>query len=568
MLHYTRREHMSTFMIHQENILNKENQEERNNTSTRNETIQERYDSFPQYHTLWKMLSSDKDVLEEMKSFRNNPSVMKTLDPNSDPMEQQAKHIGRMTNNDFMSAIANKESITFQVDACCDMIGCEGCVDPIYEEEKDESVDQERIVTDPIHSLGSVRKSHFQEARTLQYASSGEDDDDEEEENFQSSSSSNSSSSGGSTIVAFNISHLGVEDEDDHTTSSSEASKNLNESDLGLDMSQLTISPSLHDNSMTRPSECKDESSSEVEWNDDEDEEEDESIVSDDDIMAQENTIIILDDDDDESDYESDYDTKSLVDEALGSDKPQKSSKKDKLHFKRNRDAITLATKQLFDKTVFKGALESVQVTYVPRLTSTAGLTRLKTRTTNGVQSRLASIELSSKLIDDEQRLRSTLMHELCHAAAFLVDGVTKPPHGACFKKWSKVAMKLIPEITVSTTHSYVTNTHKYAWACTNSDCRIIIKRHSNSVNVDRHVCGKCKSKLIEIEVKSKDSSEIVPKKKREASGFSLYVQQHSSSVRARLEKESKGKKIEQKEVMKELSVMWRNSKNDKTNDQ
>ena len=86
MLHYTRREHMSTFIIHQENILNKENQEERNNTSTRNETIQERYDSFPQYHTLWKMLSSDKDVLEEMKSFRNNPSVMKTLDPNSDPM--------------------------------------------------------------------------------------------------------------------------------------------------------------------------------------------------------------------------------------------------------------------------------------------------------------------------------------------------------------------------------------------------------------------------------------------------------------------------------------------------
>lgn len=566
MFHSTLRGHVPTIMNHrQENhVVNKEDQEERTNTSTRNKTIQERYDSFPQYHTLWKMLSTDKDVLEEMKSFRKSQNVMKVLDPNSNPIKQQTKHIGRMTNNDFMSAITNKESITFQIDACCDMIGCEGCMDPIYEEEKEESVDQETIVTDPKHSLGSVRKSHLKEMRTFEFASSSSE---EEEDKFQSSSSSNSSSSGGSTIVAFDISHLGVEDGDDHTTSSAETLKKLNESDLGFDMSQLTISPSLNNNSITRPSECKDDSSSEVEWNDDDDDD-NESIVSDDDINAQENTIIILDDDDDESDYQSDCDTNSLVDEALVGDKPQKVSNEDKLHFKRNRDAITLATKQWFDKTVFKGALESVQITYVPRLTSTAGLTRLKTRTTNGVQSRLASIELSSKLIDDEQRLRSTLMHELCHAAAFLVDGVTKPPHGACFKKWSKVAMKLIPKITVSTTHSYVTNTHKYAWACTNSDCRIIIKRHSNSVNVDKHVCGKCKSKLIEIDVKSKDSSEIVPKKKREASGFSLYVQQHSSSVRARLEIESNGKKVEQKEVMKELGVMWRNSKNDKTNDQ
>jgi predicted SprT family Zn-dependent metalloprotease len=306
--------------------------------------------------------------------------------------------------------------------------------------------------------------------------------------------------------------------------------------------------------------EYRDDSSSEVQWND-----EDDFNSQDDDSIAHENTIIILDDDD-ESDYESEYDSKSLIEEALIQNKPQTPSKQNQRHFKQNRDAITLAAKNWFDKIVFKGALESVTVTYVPRLTSTAGLTRLKTRTYKGIQSRSASIELSAKLIDDEHRLRSTLMHELCHAAAFLVDGVTKPPHGSCFKKWAKVAMTLIPEITVSTTHSYVTNSHKFAWACTNSDCRIIIKRYSNSVNVDRHVCGRCKSKLIEIEVNSKDPSVIVPKKKREASGFSLYVQQNSSLVRARLEAESDGIKIEQKEVMKELGIMWRRSK-DKTID-
>lgn len=544
------------------NVANKENEQELLIHPLRNSNIQDRYESFSQYHTLWKMLSKDKSVLEEIESFsvlkiqKINTSALesKREDDTLNQIEQQP--IGSKK-NDFMSAILNKESVAIQVDKCCGMIGCEGCIDPVVEviEEKDQ-------------------EESFHLMRTTHHDSFEDESDDDDDYKSRILSSSSDSSSGGSTIVAFDISHLGVDEDGDHQTSST-SSKNPNESDLGLDISQITISPSLQDNNNSNdynsiPSPCKspsvwkDDSSSEEEWND-----EDESNNQDDDILVQENTIIIIDDDDDddESDYDNnEHESNSLVEESLTSGKSQKLSKQDKHHFKRNRDAITLATKQWFDKTVFKGALDSVSVTYAPRLTSTAGLTRLKTRTSKGIQTRLASIELSSKLIDDEQRLRSTLMHELCHAAAFLVDGVTKPPHGECFKKWANVAMKLIPEITVSTTHSYVTNTHKFAWACTNNDCRIIIKRHSNSVHVDKHVCGKCKSKLIEIEVNSIDSSVIVPKKKREASGFSLYVKQHSSSVRARLEAESNGNKVEQKEVMKELAVMWRKSK-EKRND-
>ena len=41
-----------------------------------------------------------------------------------------------------------------------------------------------------------------------------------------------------------------------------------------------------------------------------------------------------------------------------------------------------------------------------------------------------ARVELSSKVVDCVDRLRRTLAHELCHVAAWLVDHVSKPPHG------------------------------------------------------------------------------------------------------------------------------------------
>jgi len=39
-------------------------------------------------------------------------------------------------------------------------------------------------------------------------------------------------------------------------------------------------------------------------------------------------------------------------------------------------------------------------------------------------------VELSSKVVDSEDRLQRTLAHELCHVAAWLLDHVSKPPHG------------------------------------------------------------------------------------------------------------------------------------------
>ena len=88
------------------------------------------------------------------------------------------------------------------------------------------------------------------------------------------------------------------------------------------------------------------------------------------------------------------------------------SERKTTVNFSRARENITLQAFKEFDLKVFQSSLENVEVTWSKRLTTTAGLARLKRLG----EKRLVSIELSTKLIDDENRLRLTLMHEMCHA--------------------------------------------------------------------------------------------------------------------------------------------------------
>ena len=132
--------------------------------------------------------------------------------------------------------------------------------------------------------------------------------------------------------------------------------------------------------------------------------------------------------------------------------------------FRKNRDTITSQTFSKFNKQVFHGALSSVIVTWSKKLNKTAGITRMRGKLGDGNgHTRVAAIELSTKVIDDEERLRSTLLHEMCHAAQWLVDGVHKPPHGAIFKKWASKSMSKIRDVEVTTTHNYQI-AYKFAW--------------------------------------------------------------------------------------------------------
>lgn len=107
---------------------------------------------------------------------------------------------------------------------------------------------------------------------------------------------------------------------------------------------------------------------------------------------------------------------------------------------------------QDFNDRIFSNKLpDDLDVSWNNRLSKTAGLTI--TKQVHGVH--VARVELAGKVVDTygggtfavyepyclishwlTEKLKSTLCHELCHVAAWVIDGVRKPPHGKTFKKW------------------------------------------------------------------------------------------------------------------------------------
>ena len=113
----------------------------------------------------------------------------------------------------------------------------------------------------------------------------------------------------------------------------------------------------------------------------------------------------------------------------------------------------------------------------------------------------------------------------------------------------------------ITTCHSY--NVHKpFKFVCTNIRCKLEYNRHSKKgIDVDRHRCGKCRSK---IEFQGQfEADGLTPKKVRAASGFSLFVQNHFKKVKNMPSK--LGGQRTHKEIMQELSRMYHSEKLNKS---
>ncbi|CAJ0547306.1 Ff.00g019330.m01.CDS01 [Fusarium sp. VM40] len=147
-----------------------------------------------------------------------------------------------------------------------------------------------------------------------------------------------------------------------------------------------------------------------------------------------------------------------------------------------------------------------VKLVWTKTLNTTAGRanwrreTSRTTRKTDGVELSVsykhhASIELAEKVIDDEHRLLNVMAHEFCHLANFMVSGITTNPHGREFKAWAAKCSAAFGDrgIEVTTKHSYDID-FKYVWEC--DECGTEFKRHSRSIDPQRHRCGSCKGLL------------------------------------------------------------------------
>ncbi|CAM9703105.1 unnamed protein product [Ectocarpus fasciculatus] len=243
--------------------------------------------------------------------------------------------------------------------------------------------------------------------------------------------------------------------------------------------------------------------------------------------------------------------------------------------FSRARESLTAKYFVEFNEGAFEGSLSDVKVAWSARLSTTAGVTKSLRRVNASGEgyAYLSTVELSTKVLDSEDKLRQTLLHELCHAAAWVVDHKSNPPHGDHFWAWANRAKAAHPGVPITTCHSYAIN-YKYRYTCVGGSladggggscddeaglsggrgCGAVIGRHSKSIDVARQasrliVCGRCKGRLVLFGTHGTDGK---LKKPRAATGFSLFVKERYAEVKGALPPGTK-----QQQVMKEISRQW-----------
>ncbi|KAF6731347.1 Acidic repeat-containing protein [Oryzias melastigma] len=189
--------------------------------------------------------------------------------------------------------------------------------------------------------------------------------------------------------------------------------------------------------------------------------------------------------------------------------------------FKKNKEELTSKLFQLYNSSVFDNKLPvDMSVTWNKKMRKTAGY--CVTGQEKGAGSRYARIELSEKVCDSADRLRDTLIHELCHAATWLINGV-RDGHGAFWKLYARKATVMHPELPMVTRcHSYDI-TYKFKYQCTR--CQNTIGRHSKSLDTQKFVCALCTGRLVL----------LTPSKPRAPTPFANFVKENYGSVRQEL---------------------------------
>ncbi|XP_029297121.1 germ cell nuclear acidic protein isoform X2 [Cottoperca gobio] len=204
-------------------------------------------------------------------------------------------------------------------------------------------------------------------------------------------------------------------------------------------------------------------------------------------------------------------------------------------NFKQNKEELTSRLYQLYNTSVFDSKLPvNMSVTWNKKMRKTAGY--CITGQERGGGSRYARIELSEKVCDSADRLRDTLIHEMCHAATWLINGV-RDGHGNFWKLYARKSTVAHPELPMVTRcHSYDIK-YKFQYQCIR--CQNTIGRHSKSLDTQRFACALCTGQLVL----------LTPAKQRAPAPFANFVKENYGTVRQKLSGQSHA------EVMRKLSA-------------
>ncbi|XP_015431922.1 PREDICTED: dentin sialophosphoprotein [Dufourea novaeangliae] len=225
-------------------------------------------------------------------------------------------------------------------------------------------------------------------------------------------------------------------------------------------------------------------------------------------------------------------------------------AKKYRTNYKNNKEDLSKYLYKLYNDKVFDTQLpKDLSIEWNVRMRGTAGYcyNKKSVRTLGGVM-RSSRIVLSTKVLDTPDRLRDTLIHEMCHAAAWLINSVSDG-HGPFWTGWANKAMKTFPELPpIRRCHDYKIKT-KFTYKCVG--CGYSIGRHSKSLDIEKKRCGHCYGKFELLLNKTTKSGTVqVQTPKREINGFALYVKENYNTIK-------KKRNIRHAEVMKILGQQF-----------
>ncbi|XP_010223117.1 PREDICTED: acidic repeat-containing protein [Tinamus guttatus] len=208
-------------------------------------------------------------------------------------------------------------------------------------------------------------------------------------------------------------------------------------------------------------------------------------------------------------------------------------------YFKKNKEDLTQKLYRLYNNTIFERKLpEKMEINWNKKMRKTAGYCVTGQTKSPEVQ-RYARIELSEKVCDSADRLRDTLIHEICHAATWLINGV-RDGHGRFWRFYAKKSALIHPELPMVTRcHTYEIK-YKFTYECVS--CKNTIGRHSKSLDTERFVCAQCGGQLV---LAQKDGAPA----RTQLTPFAKYVKENYGSAK----KEQGG--LSHVEVMRKLSV-------------
>ncbi|XP_012543429.1 uncharacterized protein LOC105840891 [Monomorium pharaonis] len=208
-------------------------------------------------------------------------------------------------------------------------------------------------------------------------------------------------------------------------------------------------------------------------------------------------------------------------------------AKKYRLDYKNNKEELCKKLYELYNEKIFDNKLPGdMLIEWNVRMRGTAGYcyNKKSVKSLGGVI-KSSRIVLATKILDTPDRLRDTLIHEMCHAASWIIDNVSDG-HGHFWTRWANKAMKTFPELPpIRRCHNYEIKT-KFTYKCTS--CGYSIGRHSKSLDIEKKRCGYCfgKFELLLNRTTKSGTVQQVQTPKREPTGFALYVKQNYNSVK------------------------------------